>query len=123
MTKYLVTGSAGFIGFYVAKALLERGDVVIGIDNLNPYYSVKLKEDRNSILKNFSNYIFYKADFASRENLFKILDKEKPNIICHLGAQAGVRHSLENPFIYEKSNFLDIFSYIPMMTKHLYSNI
>ena len=112
MTKYLVTGSAGFIGFYVAKALLERGDVVIGIDNLNPYYSVKLKEDRNSILKNFSNYIFYKADFASRENLFKILDKEKPNIICHLAAQAGVRHSLENPFIYEQSNLLGFLNLI-----------
>lgn len=104
MTKYLVTGSAGFIGYYVSKALLALGEDVVGIDNLNPYYSVKLKEDRNAILKEFANYNFHKIDLADKDKLFKVLDKERPNKICHLAAQPGVRYSLENPFVYEQSN-------------------
>ncbi len=104
MTKYLVTGSAGFIGYYVTKALLALGEDVVGLDNLNPYYSVKLKEDRNEILKEFSNYSFHKINLASRETLFKVLDKERPSIICHLAAQAGVRYSFENPYAYGESN-------------------
>ncbi len=106
MKKYLVTGSAGFIGFYVAKALLDRGDEVIGIDNMNPYYSVTLKEDRNDILKKYPNYTFHYLDLVEREKLFDILKKEKPKVICHLAAQAGVRYSLENPYVYEQSNLL-----------------
>jgi UDP-glucuronate 4-epimerase len=106
MAKVLVTGSAGFIGYYIAKALLEKGDDVIGVDNLNPYYSVKLKEDRNKILKGFSNYSFYQVDLQNKDKLYECLDKEQPKIICHLGAQAGVRYSFENPFIYEQSNIL-----------------
>ena len=94
MVKILVTGSAGFIGFYVAKGLLARDDEVIGIDNLNPYYDVKLKENRNQILKEKTNYIFYKVDLADRDELIAILEKEKTKIICHLAAQAGVRYSL-----------------------------
>ena len=104
MTKYLVTGSAGFIGFHVAKALLERGEEVIGIDNLNNYYNVKLKEDRNVILNSYSNFAFHKADLVVRNELFNILDKAQPNLICHLAAQAGIRYSFENPYAYEWSN-------------------
>ena len=74
MVRYLVTGSAGFIGFHIAKALLEREEEVLGIDNMNPYYSVKLKEDRNSILKGFQNYTFYQVELADREKLVEILD-------------------------------------------------
>jgi len=118
MTKYLVTGSAGFIGFYITKALLERNEEVVGIDNLNPYYIVKLKKDRNSILKDFSNYSFYKLDLASRENLYTVLDKEKPKIICHLAAQAGVRYSFENPFAYEQSNLLGFLNLIEWAKKN-----
>ncbi len=112
MGKYLVTGSAGFIGFYVARALLGRGDDVVGIDNLNPYYYVSLKEDRNKILKEFENYRFYKVDLGDREELNEILNKEKPNIICHLAAQAGVRYSFKDPFVYEKSNLLGFLNLI-----------
>ena len=106
MSKILVTGSAGFIGFHVTKALLERGDNVVGIDNLNAYYSVKLKEDRNKILGEFPNYTFYKLDLAARDELWSVLDDDKPTVICHLAAQAGVRYSFENPFVYEQANLL-----------------
>jgi UDP-glucuronate 4-epimerase len=119
MTKYLVTGSAGFIGFFISKALLERGDEVVGIDNLNPYYSVKLKEDRNEILKKYSNYKFYKQDLASRDGLIEILNKEKPPIICHLAAQAGVRYSFENPYAYEQSNLQGFLNLIEWSKKNV----
>ncbi len=109
--KILVTGSAGFIGFHTTKALLDRGDSVVGIDNMNQYYDVTLKESRNNILKQNKNYIFYKENIANKEELFNIIKKEKPNKILNLAAQAGVRYSLENPFVYEESNlkgFLNI---------------
>jgi UDP-glucuronate 4-epimerase len=109
--KILVTGSAGFIGFHTTKALLEKGHKIIGIDNMNQYYDITLKEDRNNILKQNKNYVFYKENIANKEELFKIIRKEKPEKILNLAAQAGVRYSLENPFVYEESNlkgFLNI---------------
>ena len=102
--KVIVTGSAGFIGFHLSKALLEKGDMVIGVDNLNNYYNIKLKQDRNKILAGFANYHFYKADIAKKEKLFSIFEREKPDRVINLAAHAGVRHSLENPFVYEESN-------------------
>jgi len=104
--KILVTGSAGFIGFHVAKKLLARGDEVIGIDNFNDYYDPKLKEARNKILKFYKNYRLYRLDFSDFKKLEKVFKKEKINKICHLGAQAGVRHSITNPFLYEKTNIV-----------------
>ncbi|MDD4353558.1 MAG: GDP-mannose 4,6-dehydratase [Candidatus Nanoarchaeia archaeon] len=98
----LVTGAAGFIGFHTSKALLERGDKVIGIDNINDYYNVQLKEDRLKILKENPNFKFYKLDFS--EGLNEVI--EQIDAICHLGAQAGVRYSITNPLIYEKYNTL-----------------
>ncbi|MFA5126100.1 MAG: GDP-mannose 4,6-dehydratase, partial [archaeon] len=109
--KILVTGSAGFIGFHVSKALLDRGDIVVGLDSLNKYYDVSLKKARNKILKSNKNYVFYKANIADKDKLFSVIEKEKPDRILNLAAQAGVRYSLENPFIYEESNvkgFLNI---------------
>jgi UDP-glucuronate 4-epimerase len=109
--KILITGSAGFIGFHTTKALLEKGHKIIGLDNMNKYYDVTLKEARNNILKNNKNYVFYKTNIANKEELFKIIEKEKPEKILNLAAQAGVRYSLENPFVYEESNlkgFLNI---------------
>ena len=109
--KILITGAAGFIGFHTAKALLDRGDTVIGIDSLNSYYDVSLKNARNKILKTKKNYVFYKTNIADKEKLFSIIKKEKPDKILNLAAQAGVRYSLENPYIYEESNlkgFLNI---------------
>lgn len=100
----LVTGAAGFIGFHVAKKLLEDGHTIIGIDNINDYYDQRLKLDRNKILSEFENYFFYKIDIIKREELEKVFSKHSINKTCHLAAQAGVRYSLENPFIYEEVN-------------------
>ncbi|MCX6804172.1 MAG: GDP-mannose 4,6-dehydratase [Candidatus Diapherotrites archaeon] len=106
--RILITGSAGFIGFHTAKRFLEKGDEVIGIDNLNDVtgdaLSFELKLTRNKILLENKNYHFYKTNIASYAELLSIFEKEKPQIVIHLAAQAGVRYSLANPFIYEESN-------------------
>jgi len=99
----LVTGSAGFIGFHLSKSLLERGERVVGLDNLNDYYSKKLKYDRNSILEKYDSYKFYHNDLCDIKALKKIF-KNKIDKICHLAAQAGVRYSIEDPYPYQKSN-------------------
>ena len=108
--KVLVTGSAGFIGFHTAKALLDRGDEVVGLDNFNDYYSVKLKEDRNAILGNYHSYQLYRGDLCDSPILEKIKG-EGIKVICHLAAQPGVRYSINHPFAYQRSNlegFLNI---------------
>ncbi|EHP88551.1 NAD-dependent epimerase/dehydratase family protein [Methanotorris formicicus] len=104
----LVTGCAGFIGFHLSKYLLDtHEDVkVIGIDNLNDYYNPLLKEKRNEILKNYENYEFIKLDFSDWEGLVENLKDKEIDLIVHLGAQAGVRYSLENPWAYIRSNEL-----------------
>lgn len=105
----LVTGAAGFIGYSVSKALLARGDEVVGIDNLNDYYSVQLKLDRISDLTtNFDRkFTFHKVDFANPEDLNRVL-VQAPSFdrIVHLGAQPGVRYSIENPLAYAQSNLV-----------------
>jgi UDP-glucuronate 4-epimerase len=101
----LLTGAAGFIGFHVAKALLDRGDRVVGIDNLNEYYDVRLKEARLAQLRAFAGFSFAKVDVAERDAVFAILDRHKElRSIIHLAAQAGVRYSLENPYAYVDAN-------------------
>src|SRR6516165_10623460 len=101
----LVTGAAGFIGFHVAQALLERGDRVLGIDNLNEYYDVRLKQARLAELHRFSNFSFTKLDVADREGIFAAIERDKDlRSIIHLAAQAGVRYSLENPYAYIDAN-------------------
>lgn len=107
---YLITGGAGFIGFYLSKALLEKGAVVIGIDNLNDYYEVSLKEDRLAILVQFPNYKFIKADIADKEAVFKVFEEYKPQIVVNLAAQAGVRYSIDNPDAYIQSNLVGFFN-------------
>lgn len=104
--KILVTGSAGFIGFHVSKYLLERGDVVVGLDNFNPYYSVKLKEDRNGVLENHSAYKCIRAEISETSLLEKFFQEERFDTVCHLAAQAGVRYSLEHPHAYINSNIV-----------------
>ena len=109
MVKILVTGAAGFIGFHVAKALLARGDTVIGVDNISSYYDPKLKLARLRELKrarNSRNFTFYKADIADYRAMERIFRKHKVQKVCHLAAQAGVRYSLTDPFVYERSNNL-----------------
>ncbi len=101
----LVTGAAGFIGFHTAVRLLQAGEKVVGIDNLNDYYEVSLKEARLKELDNFKNFEFVKEDLANREGMEKLWVEKGPfKRVIHLAAQAGVRYSLKNPHTYIQSN-------------------
>jgi len=119
--KILVTGTAGFIGFHLAKKLLERGDEVIGLDNINDYYDVNLKYARlkklgidsdkvlqkeNSIISSsiYDKHRFIKMDLSDIESIYKLFEDEKFDAVCNLAAQAGVRYSIENPHAYIQSN-------------------
>jgi UDP-glucuronate 4-epimerase len=102
--KMLVTGAAGFIGFHVSRALLERGDEVIGLDNLNDYYDPRLKTSRLEILRLHKNFRFVKLELADRAGIEGLFAKENFRRVIHLAAQAGVRYSIENPHIYVESN-------------------
>ena len=104
--KVVVTGAAGFIGFSVARRLLERGDSVSGIDNLNDYYDVKLKQDRLDQLASFPDFKFTRLDIADRENIKSWFQETAPQRVVHLAAQAGVRYSIENPYAYVDSNLV-----------------
>lgn len=104
--KVLVTGVAGFIGMHVAKRLLERGDQVFGIDNLNDYYDPALKLARLNQLNPFGNFSFEKIDISDRLALEEVFTKVMPQCVVHLAAQAGVRYSIQNPEIYVQSNLV-----------------
>jgi UDP-glucuronate 4-epimerase len=104
--KLLVTGAAGFIGFHTAKLLLERGDEVVGLDNLNTYYDPSLKEARLEILRGFEQFRFVKADLVDRSAMQSLFRAERFQRVVHLAAQAGVRYSLENPHAYVHSNIV-----------------
>lgn len=100
----LVTGSAGFIGFHVARRLLERGETVVGLDNLNPYYEVSLKEARLAALKQHAGYRHHHLDLAEGEGVAALFEAERPDRVVHLAAQAGIRYSVQNPATYIRSN-------------------
>lgn len=102
--RVLVTGAAGFIGYHTAARLLDRGDEVIGLDNLSPYYDVSLKEARLKRLKEDDRFRFIKADLADRAAVEAIFAEHKPERVVHLAAQAGVRYSLDHPHAYISSN-------------------
>jgi UDP-glucuronate 4-epimerase len=102
--KILVTGAAGFIGMFTAKRLLERGDTVVGVDNFNDYYEVSLKEARAAILDKYADFAMARIDLADRDAMEKLFENEKFDKVVHLGAQAGVRYSIENPHSYIDSN-------------------
>ena len=116
MSKVLITGGAGFIGFHLTKRLLAEGYEIISIDNMNEYYSIDLKYDRlkqygvtkdityNVPVSPIANYSFIKLDITDRDNLHKLFDKEQFDFVINLAAQAGVRYSIENPYTYEKNN-------------------
>lgn len=104
--SHLITGAAGFIGFHLAKALLEKGEAVVGIDNLNDYYDVNLKQARLDILKGYEQFQFGKIDISDDEALDHYLGDKHFTKIIHLAAQAGVRYSLENPSAYVRSNLV-----------------
>ena len=107
----IVTGAAGFIGFHLCKKLIENGEIVIGIDNLNSYYEIKLKTKRLEILSEISlsnknSWEFIKADLENKKMLSEIFERYKANTVINLAAQAGVRYSLQNPSAYINSNIL-----------------
>jgi UDP-glucuronate 4-epimerase len=101
--KLLLTGVAGFIGFHTARALLERGDEIVGVDNLNPYYDPALKRARRAILEREVNFRFVELDIADRHAMAELFE-ERFDRVVHLAAQAGVRHSIQNPHVYVQSN-------------------
>ena len=104
--KVLVTGAAGFIGMHCALRLLERGDVVLGLDNLSDYYDVRLKEARLEQLAKHPGFRFFRMDISNREAVQKLFGEEQPQRVLHLAAQAGVRYSLVNPDAYVRSNLV-----------------
>lgn len=102
--RVLVTGAAGFIGYFVSRLLLERGEEVVGFDNLNDYYDVNLKKARLELLEPYANFSFRKLDLADRAAIDELFARERFARVVHLAAQAGVRYSLQNPHAYVDSN-------------------
>lgn len=119
----LITGAAGFIGSFLAKRVLEQSqDVkVVGYDNMNNYYDVRLKEERLQMLSGFENFIFIKGDLADKECLEKVFQTYKPQIVVNLAAQAGVRYSITNPEAYLESNLIGFFNILECC-RHSYDN-
>jgi UDP-glucuronate 4-epimerase len=118
MRKILVTGAAGFIGFHLSRRLLEEGNAVVGLDNLNPYYDVALKEARLSLLVKNGAFRFSRADIADRQAIAALFAEEHPEIVVHLAAQAGVRYSLKNPYAYVESNLVGFMNIIEGCRHH-----
>ena len=132
--KILITGAAGFIGYHLSKKMLEKGYDVVGLDNVNDYYSVRLKYDRlkelgvseeeakafNSICKSkrYTNFRFVRMHIEDRESLGTLFEKEKFNLVCNLAAQAGVRYSLENPEAYIDSNIVGFLNVLECCKKN-----
>ncbi len=120
---YLVTGAAGFIGYYLSKRLLDEGKNVIGLDNLNDYYDVNLKHERLNKIINHKKFTFYKYDISNRNKVEEIFKNHKIDYVINLASQAGVRYSIENPDAYIKSNIIGFYNILEMCryypVKHL----
>jgi UDP-glucuronate 4-epimerase len=131
--RILITGAAGFIGFHLTKHLLSNDVAIVGLDNFNDYYSVTLKYDRlsqlgieESVISDkeainsslFPKLSFQKVDITNQERLDEIFNTSKPDIVCHLAAQAGVRYSLENPTSYAQANLLGFFNVLEAARKY-----
>ncbi|MFP4112309.1 MAG: GDP-mannose 4,6-dehydratase [Candidatus Woesearchaeota archaeon] len=114
----LVTGCAGFIGFHTAMRLLEEDKLVIGIDNLNEYYDPELKKKRLKELQIFDDFRFFKGDLSDSAFIDKIFSENKISKVCHLGAQAGVRYSIDNPHVYARSNIEGTANILESCRKH-----
>lgn len=112
MKTFLITGAAGFIGFHLSRELLEGGNKVIGIDNLNDYYDVELKKTRLEILEKYEKFTFIKGDISDKKLVMDNFQEYRPQIVINLAAQAGVRYSIENPDVYIKSNIEGFFNII-----------
>jgi UDP-glucuronate 4-epimerase len=118
MRKILVTGAAGFIGFHLSRRLLDEGDFVIGLDNLNSYYDVTLKEARLAIIEKHENFRFFRTDLADRQAIKGLFETEQPDIVVNLAAQAGVRYSLTNPHAYIDCNLVGFMNILEECRHH-----
>jgi UDP-glucuronate 4-epimerase len=117
--KVLITGSAGFIGYNLAKNLLEKkGFKIVGIDNFNDYYDVNLKKKRNNLLKKYKNYEFFKIDIRNKNKLEKIFMKKNFDFVFHFAAQAGVRYSIDHPRKYVESNIMGFYNILENVKKY-----
>lgn len=126
--KVLVTGSAGFIGFHIAKRLMERGDTVVGLDNVNDYYDTALKEARLAQLDKVARqtnagYAFHRTDLADTDAVNRCFEEETPDRVIHLAAQAGVRYSLENPHSYARSNLVGFTNILEACRHHIIDHL
>lgn len=135
--KILITGTAGFIGFHLAERLLQLGHKVVGIDQINDYYDVELKKDRlhfsgisaalgsgkGQSSTKYPHYSFYQCSLEDREGIYSIFSKEKPDAVCNLAAQAGVRYSLENPTAYINSNIVGFQNIIDACREYEVNNL
>lgn len=119
MSTVLVTGAAGFIGFHVSEALLARGDQVVGLDNMNDYYDVRLKEARVARLRARPGFRFSRSDLADAEAVDRAFLAQPIDAVVHLGAQAGVRYSLHNPAAYIQSNIVGTMSVLEACRHHV----
>ncbi|OVE79802.1 hypothetical protein BVY02_02270, partial [bacterium J17] len=122
MTAKLVTGAAGFIGSHVSEKLLERGDKVVGIDNLNDYYPVAFKKENIALLEKYENFSFVHADITDLEAVESLFKKHNITQIGHLAARAGVRPSIENPYIYQEANFQGTLNLLEISRQHEVAN-
>lgn len=118
MQSFLVVGCAGFIGWKVCEKLLQKGYKVVGIDNLNDYYDVKLKNYRLSLLKNYENFTFYQTDIENLSSLREVFKKYTFDAVINEAARAGVRYSIENPFVYMTTNALGTLNLLEMCREH-----
>lgn len=116
--KILVTGAAGFIGYYLSLRLLEEGKTVVGLDNLNDYYDVRLKETRLNSLQEKSGFSFIKGDIADKETVEQVFQEYQPSVVVNLAAQAGVRYSITNPEAYISSNIVGFFNILEACRYH-----
>ncbi|MFX4263347.1 NAD-dependent epimerase [Pelotomaculum propionicicum] len=115
---YLVTGAAGFIGMHLSKKLLELGCTVIGLDNMNDYYDVRLKSARLDVLKKHVRFTFFQMDLAEKSSLEDLFSENRIDVVINLAAQAGVRYSIENPEVYIQSNIVGFFNILENCRNH-----
>ena len=123
MERILVTGSAGFIGMHLCRSLLEDGYIVYGVDNMNDYYDVSLKEKRLNVLYDYGNFTFNKVDISDTQEVERVFEKNNPEKVVNLAAQAGVRYSLENPHAYIQSNVVGFVNIIEACRNHKVSGL
>ena len=118
MEKVLITGCSGFIGMHLCKDLLEEGYIVKGIDNMNDYYDLSLKESRLKLLTKYNNFSFSKIDISNLQHIEKTFKEFKPEKVVNLAAQAGVRYSIENPHAYIQANIVGFTNIIEACRHH-----